>query len=47
MVDDDGVRGEEEVGEALRDLRELQPGAVKYLRRRLGISERNYFSCKR
>lgn len=32
VVDDDGVRGQEEVGEALRDLRELQPRAVKNLK---------------
>lgn len=31
MVDDDGVRGQEEVGEALRDLRELKPRTVKNL----------------
>lgn len=31
MVDDDGVGGQEEVGEALRDLRKLQPRAVKNL----------------
>lgn len=31
MVDDDGVRGQEEVGETLRDLRELQPWAIKDL----------------
>ena len=33
MVDDDGVGGQEEVGEALRDLGELQPWAVENLRR--------------
>lgn len=33
MIDDDGVRGQEEVGEALGDLGELQPRAVKDLRR--------------
>lgn len=35
MVDDDGVWGQEEVGEALRDLRELQPRAVEDLERRV------------
>lgn len=33
VVDDDGVRGQEEVGETLRDLGELQPRAVKDLSR--------------
>lgn len=32
VVDDDGVRGQEEVGETLRDLGELQPRAVENLR---------------
>lgn len=31
VVDDDGVGGQEEVGEALRDLRKLQPRAVENL----------------
>lgn len=34
MVDDDGVRRQEEVGETLRDLRELQARAVENLRRK-------------
>ena len=34
VVDDDGVRGQEEVGETLGDLRELEPRAVKDLRGR-------------
>lgn len=32
VVDDDGVWGQEEVGETLRDLRELQSRAVENLR---------------
>lgn len=36
MIDDDGVRGQEEVGEALGDLGELQPRAVKDLRSTTG-----------
>lgn len=36
MVDHDGVGGQEEVGEALGDLRELQPGAVKDLQGTVG-----------
>ena len=32
MIDDDGVRGQEQVGETLRDLGELQSRAVKNLR---------------
>lgn len=34
MVDDDGVGGQEEVGETLRDLRELQARTIKDLSRR-------------
>lgn len=44
MVDDDGVWREEQVGETLRDLRELQSGAVKDLtgtKRRETICEKN------
>lgn len=44
MVDDDGVWREEQVGETLRDLRELQSGAVKDLtgtKRREAICEKN------
>lgn len=44
VVDDDGVWREEQVGETLRDLRELQSGAVKNLtgtKRRETICERS------
>lgn len=35
MIDDDGVGGQEKVGETLRDLGELQSRAVKDLRRKI------------
>lgn len=37
MIDDDGVRRQEEVGEALRDLGELQARAVENLRREICV----------
>lgn len=43
VVDDDGVRGQEEVGEALRDLRELQPRAVENLWRRVETNTKTHF----
>lgn len=32
MVDDDGVRGQQQSCEALGDLRKLQPGTIKNLK---------------